>query len=457
MLRRAIRRAGRNAQLAYSAIDGGEDSRSGSGIASAQLFELAAARIGLLLHEVQIFEALAPSGGDDNQQTNRHQQAAAQRGITESVGWGIAHLLDRAEWQSERSRILPSRAESYQCSAMISAAVGPPGQQRQETLVTLAELPSPGSMWETSMCRRVAQMTTPDLVVSGGATMPHDLAHPLRMHTKDTCTGMLINIEWFAIPALQSSPSLPPCQALHKEFICRCAMLLPSCELWGAAGPAQGEMETLSRTYVFFAAKAMELVPYEVWRQRSHYDMEAMVPIEAPTKTWLAEFFRDHFYKGLVDDDVKVRRLQKAAHLTSCLLICSAFPFLIPHFSPPYPTLQGPVTGGQHTSMRRVHGSVNVAQGAAHRADRHALEYGACPFCFRSDCGQRGQCCQAEAAKSRSRSRRDGSAWFRSQASGGGCRGGALRGPGWQQEAAEMGVRIQRRREFAQRRGFSDG
>ena len=313
MLRRAIRRAGRNAQLAYSAIDGGEDSRSGSGIASAQLFELAAARIGLLLHEVQIFEALAPSGGDDNQQTNRHQQAAAQRGITESVGWGIAHLLDRAEWPSERSRILPSRAESYQCSAMISAAVGPPGQQRQETLVTLAELPSPGSMWETSMCRRVAQMTTPDLVVSGEASMPHDPAHPLRMqiHTKEfLSTWLLINtgIEWFAIPALQCSPSLPPCQALHKEFICRCAMLLPSCELWGAAGPAQAEMERLSHTYVSFAAKAMELVPYEVWRQRSHYDMEAMVPIEAPSETWLAEFFRDSFYKGFVDDDVKVRR-----------------------------------------------------------------------------------------------------------------------------------------------------
>ena len=85
-------------------------------------------------------------------------------------------------------------------------------------------------------------------------------------------------------------------------------MLLPSCEMWGAAGPAHAEMERLTRTYLSFAMKAMDLVPYEVWRQRSHYDMEAMVPIGAPSETWLAEFFRDHFYKGVVDEDVKVKR-----------------------------------------------------------------------------------------------------------------------------------------------------
>ena len=193
MLRRAIRRAGRNAQLSSNtlfsrAMDGGGDSSSGSGIGgSAQLFELAAARIGLLLHEVQIFEALAPRGGDGNQHANRHQQAATQQGIIDSVGWGIAHLLDRAEWPSERSRIiLPSRAESYQCSAMIPAAVGPPGQQQQDTLVTLAELPSPGSMWETSICGRIAQMTTVDLVVSEGSHHCHTagLLHRYLAHQK---------------------------------------------------------------------------------------------------------------------------------------------------------------------------------------------------------------------------------------------------------------------------------
>lgn len=85
-------------------------------------------------------------------------------------------------------------------------------------------------------------------------------------------------------------------------------MLLPSSKLWGAAGPAQGEMERLGHTYVSFVTKAMQLVPYEVWRRRSCYDMEAMVPIEAPSEAWLEEFFRDSFYKGYVDDDIKVRQ-----------------------------------------------------------------------------------------------------------------------------------------------------
>lgn len=160
MLRRAIRRAGCNAHLS-SGIVFGRATEGGGDIGGA--LELAAARIELLMHDVQIFEALVPCGGGD--QADRHQQAAVQQGINESVGWGIAHLLDQAEWPPERRRILPSRA-GYRSS--ISAAVGAPGQQQRATLVTLAELPLPGSMWEASISRRVARMTTVDLVVSAG-------------------------------------------------------------------------------------------------------------------------------------------------------------------------------------------------------------------------------------------------------------------------------------------------
>ena len=38
--------------------------------------------------------------------------------------------------------------------------------------------------------------------------------------------------------------------------------------------------------------KAMDLIPYEVWRQRSYFDMESMLLVDVPTQQWMDEFYQ---------------------------------------------------------------------------------------------------------------------------------------------------------------------